>query len=481
MSARGRSRRWGRGLLAAASLATAALLVPGRARAYSTLSGVTIARSFAPATAKPGSKVTVTLEVAVGSIGSDPLRGFYLAEQVPDALAPSSGSATLAGQPLTVISETAGAALYTGCTTIRWVLEEPPAWSQNKPLAASQTLAVSYEVTIPSGVTSPPSFPGASWVGMIPSLGDAGDHFGHEDGPTGLPVEQPPAIALDPTLLSFEVEEGAGAPASQGVAVSNAGGGELGPVGTEVTYGPGGAGWLKITPGGTGNAQTLDSAADPAGLAANTYSATVKVSAAGAANSPQSYTVSFTVTAKPSTTEPTIALAPRSLVFAAEAGGADPPVQQVAVSNTGVDRLAAVQTAVSYVNGDGWLSVTSAGEGNAQSLSNIVSCAGLAPDTYTATVQVSAAGASNSPQNYTVSLTVTGAPPGGDGGLAGDGGIGGRDAGPGGGDGGHSVSFSGDKLLGGCTLAARPRVVEPALLPWLLLLGAALPLRRRRR
>lgn len=451
------------------------LLCGGRAGAYTTLTGVTLSRAFSPAQPQPGQTVTVTLTVKTGTLSS-PLRGFYIADQVPDGLSPSSGSATLGGSAVTVKTEsTASGAIYTGAKTLRWVLEEPPSWTENNPVPASSTLVVTYQVTVPTSATGSLSFPGASWVGMIPSLGDAGDNFGYEDSAATLPVDAQPKLALSPTSLSFSAQEGGSAPTSKSVAVTNAGGGTLAAVSTSVTYGPGGSGWLDVTGSGSGNSQSLENKIDLTGLTPNTYSATVQVSATGASNSPQSYTVSFTLTAKPSTTDPTIVLSPTSLQFTATEGGAAPASQSVAVTNSGAGTMAAVSTTVSYISGDKWLTVTPGGADNSQSLDNTVDPTGLAPDTYTATVAVDSTGASNTPQNYTVSFTVTpgssptpDAGPGSDLGPVGDAGVTG--------DSGGAGLTGRETLQGGCTLGQRP-----AGGGWALLLLGLLGLLRRRR
>jgi hypothetical protein len=454
---------------------TMVLLFAGPAAAYSTLSGVTVTRSFSPTTAQPGQKVTVTLSVKTGSLSSS-LRGFYLSEAVPDALSPASLSATLGGSAATVKTETtASGTVYSGAKTVRWVLEQPPSWTENTPFPASTELKVTYSVTVPSSATSGFSFPGAMWVGMIPSLGDSGDHFGYEDKASTLPVTPAtPALALNPTSLSFSVQEGDAAPTAQQVTASNTGGGTLATVSPDIKWGASGSGWLTVTQSGSGDSQSLENKVDPSGLAPNTYSATVEVSATGATNSPQSYTVSFTVKAKPSTTDPTIALDPTTVSFSAVEGGGAPASQSVAVTNVGAGTMASVTPTVSYINGSDWLTVTASGSDDSQSLENTVDPTGLSPDTYTATVSVDAPGASNTPQNYTVSLTV--APsgstiPGSDGGVGyGDGGIVIGEGGP--------LLRSVGTLEGGCAVGRGHGAVLVPLL--LLVLGLALLGRTRR-
>ena len=68
----------------------------------------------------------------------------------------------------------------------------------------------------------------------------------------------------------------------------------------------------------------------------------------------------------------------------------------------------AVSTQVDYGSGSGWLTVTRSGSGNSQSLTNSSVVSGLSAGSYNATVVVSCANAADSPQSYTVTLTVSG-------------------------------------------------------------------------
>jgi outer membrane protein assembly factor BamB len=102
-----------------------------------------------------------------------------------------------------------------------------------------------------------------------------------------------PAIALDPTSLSFAGTTGAANPPAQAVSVTNYGGDTLAGVTTSISYGSG-SGWLSVSASGSGNSQSLANSVNVSGLAAGTYAATVTVSAANSTNSP-TYDVTFTV------------------------------------------------------------------------------------------------------------------------------------------------------------------------------------------
>ena len=86
-------------------------------------------------------------------------------------------------------------------------------------------------------------------------------------------------------------------------------------------------------------------------------------------------------------------------------GAGAPAGQNVAVTNSGGGTLTAVTAAVSYAQGDGWLTVAAAGSGNSQTLANTVIPGTLAPGVYTATVNVTASGASSA--SYSVRFAVT--------------------------------------------------------------------------
>jgi len=446
---------------------------PGYVVAYTTLPAISVSRSFSPSSAAPGQKVTITLSLKVGAIGSSPLRGLYLSESLPDVLTPASDTVKVNGAAIAAVKESLGpGALYSSCKTVRWVLEKAPGFSENHPLAASSTLVVTYEVTVPSTASGNLTFPGLGWVGMIPSLGDSGDHFGFEDTASTLPVMSPPKLTLSPPSLSFSAEEGGSNPASEAVLASNSGGGVLPPLSSAITYLSGG-GWLTVTTSGSGNSQSLENSVDLAALSPDTYAATVKVSASGASNTPQSYTVSLVVSARPSKTQPTLDLSPTTLHFAVEEGGTAPP-QTVSISNRGVGTLAQVSPSVHYVVGSGWLTVSASGSDNSQHLENLVLASTLAPGTYQATVSVASSGASNTPQSFVVFLDVT-PRPGADAGAGGD---------PGARDGGATEMRPAEagagaarmSLSGGCAVAGSGR--QP--LPWVLLLVVAATLRRSR-
>jgi hypothetical protein len=210
-------------------------------------------------------------------------------------------------------------------------------------------------------------------------------------------------IALSPTSLSFSAIEEGSNPAAQNVTVSNSGSGTLAAPTTSITYSQG-SGWISVSCTGSAAPYTCSTQPSTGSLAAGTYNATVNVSSSGASNSPQSYTVAFTVNPVAS---PAISLSPTSLSFNATAGGSNPAAQNVTVSNSGGGTLASPTTSITYNSGSGWLSVSCSGSSAPYTCSTQPTTGSLAAGTYNATVSVSSSGASNSPQSYTVAFTVS--------------------------------------------------------------------------
>jgi uncharacterized protein (TIGR03437 family) len=104
----------------------------------------------------------------------------------------------------------------------------------------------------------------------------------------------------------------------------------------------------------------------------------------------------------------TIAVVPASLEFAYTVGGTVPDAQPIQITNTGTGTSTLSWTAKAS---DSWLSLSDA-SGTAPSTPSVsVSPAALSAGTYNGSIQISAAGASNSPLSVAVTLTVSQAQP----------------------------------------------------------------------
>ncbi len=114
--------------------------------------------------------------------------------------------------------------------------------------------------------------------------------------PPPPPSPPAPSIALSPAALAFSAMAGGAAPATRNAAVNNAGGGLLaGLVVGAIAYGGGASGWVMASLSSATAPATLSIAPILGGLAAGTYTATVPITAAGAANSPQVASVTLVV------------------------------------------------------------------------------------------------------------------------------------------------------------------------------------------
>ncbi len=221
----------------------------------------------------------------------------------------------------------------------------------------------------------------------------------YSDGPLsgylwGVPASapQPPALSVAPASLSFNATAGGANPAAKTLNVTNTGGGVLPFTATDD------AAWLTVTPGSANAPRDLSVVANVAGMAAGTYTATVRVESAGVSGSPQLIPVTLTVDPP----APSLSVSPASLTFSATAGGANPAATTLSVTNAGAGAL-------NYAASDNaaWLSVTP-GSGTAPgTLSVSVDVTGLAAGTYNGSVTVTSSGVTGSPATIPVTFTVT--------------------------------------------------------------------------
>ena len=219
-------------------------------------------------------------------------------------------------------------------------------------------------------------------------------------------VRRAPALVLSQSSLAFAATAGGAEPAAQTVQVTNGGDGVLGGLSVSGIVYPSGQppGWLTATLGGTTAPTALTVRATPGALAPGTYSGTITVAAAS--GNPQTVAVTFTVAAGASL------VLSRTAVSMTAVADASPAPETVQITNGGGGTLGGMSASIAYGAGQpiDWLSSALAVAANSATLTLTPNTRGLAAGTYTATVDVSASGASNSPQQVAVSLTV-GTPP----------------------------------------------------------------------
>ena len=211
-----------------------------------------------------------------------------------------------------------------------------------------------------------------------------------------LSEEPPPQISVTPSTINFAATVGGQNPSPQTIRVRNSGQGTLNYVINED------AAWLNISPASgtsTGGENAHSLTARTGGLAAGTYTATVNVVDANAANSPQTVNVTLVMSTTP---PPTIAVNPDNLRFSARVGGSNPSSQSIRIRNSGQGTLTYAVTSDSA-----WLRVSpESGASTGQEISHNVSVniAGLSAGNYTGRLMISSPNATNSPQTVTVIL-----------------------------------------------------------------------------
>ncbi|MGA2038179.1 MAG: BACON domain-containing carbohydrate-binding protein [Bryobacteraceae bacterium] len=204
------------------------------------------------------------------------------------------------------------------------------------------------------------------------------------------------SVAVAPTSLQFAYTVGGTVPAAQSIQITNSGGGALNWSATTS------ATWLSVAAASGTAPSTLSVLVSPTGIGAGTYTGSVQISATGASNSPVSVAVTLTVALAP----PVLTISPQALAFNYTVGGTIPAAQSIQVTNSGGGMLNWSATTSAT-----WLSVAVTSGTAPSTLSVLVSPTGLGGGTYTGSVQISAAGASNSPASVAVTLTVAPAPP----------------------------------------------------------------------
>ena len=201
-----------------------------------------------------------------------------------------------------------------------------------------------------------------------------------------------PTISVSSSLLSYTYQSGGNLPQALAVTVTASSA-------VAFTAAASGGSWLSVSPASGTTPASLSVSVDPTGLSPGSYDGTITITAPGASNSPQTVSVSLTVTS--STSAPTISLNPNVLNYTYQSGGNLP--QALAVIVTASSAVAFTAAA----SGGGWLSVSPASGTTPASLSVSVNPTGLSPGSYNGTITITAPGVSNSPQTVSVSLVVS--------------------------------------------------------------------------
>jgi murein DD-endopeptidase MepM/ murein hydrolase activator NlpD len=327
-----------------------------------------------------GSPKTIAVSLTITPAPSIGLSATALAFTAQQGANPS-------GQTLTVTN--------TGGGTLQWTASEPMAWLVGSPgtgsLTAGQSAAINLSVNT-SGLQA------GTYEGAI-TISAPGAANSPQSVPVSLVVTAAPvpSLSVSPASLAFSAQQGSN-PSGQTLTISNTGQGTLTWTASEPIA------WLTGSPGsGTlsaGQSATIAFTVNTTGMTPSTYSGTITVTAAGAANSPKTIPVTLVVTPTPAA----LAVAPSALVINGQVGFS-PPAQTITISNSGGSPLS-----WSASESLGWLTLSptsgNVAAGGTASVTATLNTSGLAASTYSGTIEVSAAGVTGSPKSISVTLTL---------------------------------------------------------------------------
>jgi uncharacterized protein (TIGR03437 family) len=210
--------------------------------------------------------------------------------------------------------------------------------------------------------------------------------------PVTLTVTDPVSISVSPASLTLAYQIGSAAPAPQTLSLAASTGSYAYTLSTS-------AKWLSVTPTTGTSPGTATLTVIPAGLAAGTYQGTIQIVSPGAANSPQTVSVTLNVSA-----EPVLTAAPASISLTYHSGDQAPDGIQLAVGSA-----TAAGFSVS-ASSRGWLDVTPAQGTSPANVTVWVNPYDLPPGQYQGQVLLAPTGALSAEVTVPVSLTVVGTP-----------------------------------------------------------------------
>jgi hypothetical protein len=197
-------------------------------------------------------------------------------------------------------------------------------------------------------------------------------------------------LSLNPGSLTFNYQMGSGALSPSPLAISSCGA----PLDFEMSVPP--VGWLSVDTLSGATPAFANVSVNPGNLSKGTYQTAITASSSAAASS-QNVPVTLVVR-----DGPTLITSPSALSFHYEQGFLVPISQTVSVSAGNTNFTASASTAF----GGNWLLINSVGGTTPAGIGVTVQAGNLQPGTYTGTISIGSVGASNSPVNIPVTLTV---------------------------------------------------------------------------
>lgn len=217
--------------------------------------------------------------------------------------------------------------------------------------------------------------------------------------PVTLNVTGTPKFTATPESITFNYQTGQANPPQQTINVGLLGG--IGPFSTTISTSQGGN-WLVVTPltGVTPTTLTVG-VQQPSSLPPGIYNGTIAIGSPSGIGASLSIPVTLTIS-----NSPLLTLAPNSLKFTYQIGGAAPTPQVItpASSSTAINFTVTPQSAGNWITANPIFGTTP------NPISVGINPAGLAPGTYTGSVTVTGTGSGNGPQSVPVTLTITNNP-----------------------------------------------------------------------
>ena len=264
------------------------------------------------------------------------------------------------------------------------------------PAEATFTAAATVPAGTPQWLTvSPTSGTGTLTVNVLPAGLPAGTYQGSitisTPGsnpitvPVTLNVSAQALLDLSANSLTYTYQVGGPNPADQTVTLTST---TPGLAYTVAASSPGN--WLTVNVSSALTGSPVTVSVNPAGLPAGTYTGSLSFNALGAANNPQTVTVTLNVT-----NNPTLSASPNPIVFNYEIGQAAPAAQTVSVTANGAP-LSFTLTSSGVANGVNWLLTGSPSSTTTPATFTVgVNPAGLTPAVYTGSIQLTPPGSTS--------------------------------------------------------------------------------------
>jgi len=235
-----------------------------------------------------------------------------------------------------------------------------------------------------------------------------GEHiFENIMGDSQIEVVLGPTISFSPLNLSFSAVAGGSNPANETLEVWNSGEGMINWTLSDD------ADWLSELPmsgNSTGPSDNTSVAVSVniTGMSPGDYSANITITAPEASNTPQMVPVSLHISVPPRW----ISFSPTNLTFSAVEGGSNPANETLEIWNSGDGMLNWTLSDDADWLSEAPMSGNSTGPSDNTSVVVSVNITGMLAGDYAANINISAAGANNTPQVVPVSLHISVPPPG---------------------------------------------------------------------